>query len=135
MTRPTSLQTYHQIQREGLLSKMRWQVYDAVFRHGPCTSAEAFSKMQKTGKSPLSQSRARFTELRNAGVLQELDIRKCTVTGRQVIVWEVTKKLPSKLARRAKPTRKQLEDEIYELKKENARLRGELDGQQLTLVR
>jgi hypothetical protein len=42
----------------------------------------------------LSQSRARFTELRELGVIYEKGIKKCSVTGRNVIEWDLTDRLP-----------------------------------------
>lgn len=46
------------------------------------------------GRNVLSQSRARFTELRNLGVIYEKGIKQCSVTGRNAIEWELTNKLP-----------------------------------------
>lgn len=102
MARDTSIETYHQIEAEGLLSAMRFRVYSTVFHMGPCTSGEAFSYLQRHGfrDGPLTQSRARFTELRDLGVLQELGERPCSITGRTAILWDVTSKLPAGVLRK-----------------------------------
>jgi hypothetical protein len=94
-TRKTSRDVYHQIKAEGLLSKMRMEVLAAIYLVAPCTSAEAFAVMIK-GRNPLSQSRARFTELREWGVIKEIGVRKCKITGRKVIEWDLTGDLPVK---------------------------------------
>ena len=37
----------------------------------------------------------RLTELMNMGVIYEKSIRKCTITGRNVIEWDLTDNLPT----------------------------------------
>lgn len=96
--RQTSIDCYNQIKSEGLLSKMRMKVYETLLNSAPCTSAEAFKSML-TKENQITQSRARFTELRELGVIYEKGIKKCTVTGRKVIEWDLTDKLPLKVIR------------------------------------
>lgn len=91
--RQTSIDCYRQIQAQGLLSKQRFEVYEAICNSAPCTSSEAM-KGRLNSTSVLSQSRARFTELRELGVIYEKGIKKCTVTGRNVIEWDLTDRLP-----------------------------------------
>jgi hypothetical protein len=92
-TRKTSIDCYNEIKANGLLSKKRLQVYTAILKNAPCTSGEAFATMT-TKENQISQSRARFTELRQLGVIYEKGVRKCRVTGRSVIEWDLTNKLP-----------------------------------------
>ncbi|MBT8245287.1 hypothetical protein [Winogradskyella sp.] len=95
-TRQTSIDCYHQIKKEGLLSKSRLEVYEAMLRHAPCTASEIFSYARlKTNQS------GRFTELRELGVIYERGVRECRITGRKVIEWDLTDKLPSKVKRKA----------------------------------
>ena len=94
-TRQTSIDCYHQIKAEGLLSKRRFEVYQAIFRKAPCTSSEAMQGLLNAG-NVLSQSRARFTELRELGVIYEVRERKCRITGRVVIEWDLTDNLPTR---------------------------------------
>ena len=97
MVRDTSIEAYNKIKENGLLSKRRWQVYDVVYNHGPMTSGEAFKILNNgSATKSLTQSRARFTELREMGVFVELGERTCSVTGHAAILWDVTSKLPIK---------------------------------------
>ena len=95
-TRQTSIDCYNKIKSEGLLSKMRLKVYEAILRKAPCTSGEAFATMT-TKENQISQSRARFTELRELGVIYEVQNRKCSITGMSVIEWDLTDRLPIKI--------------------------------------
>ncbi len=90
--RETSLRAYHYLVDEGILPIRRREVYEALFHHGPGTSAEMFSKIGefKSNHTPITSSRSRFTELRDMGLFKEVGTRKCTVTGREAIVWDVT---------------------------------------------
>jgi len=98
MVRTTSIEVYKQLEASGELSAKRWEVYATVYNHGPMTSAEAFAKLN-AGKNlkSLTQSRARFTELRGMQLLKEVGERECKITGYKVILWDVTDQLPLKL--------------------------------------
>lgn len=39
--RQTSIDCFNQIKKEGLLSKRRLEVYEAIFKNAPCTTNEA----------------------------------------------------------------------------------------------
>lgn len=105
-TRQTSIDCYNEIKENGLLSKKRLQVYTAILQNAPCTSGEAFATMT-TKENQISQSRARFTELRELGVIYEKGVRKCRITGRNVIEWDLTDRLPKdiKLSNNSKKLR------------------------------
>ena len=91
-TRQTSIDCYNKIRQEGLLSKRRLEVYEALLSSAPCTSSEAIRNAKTTfGVFGVS---SRFTELRDLGVIYEKDVRPCRVTGRNVIEWDLTDKLP-----------------------------------------
>jgi hypothetical protein len=92
-TRQTSIDCYNQIKAQGLLSKQRFEVYEAICNSAPCTSSEAM-RGRLNSTNVLSQSRARFTELRELGVIYEKGFKKCTLTGRNVIEWDLTDRLP-----------------------------------------
>lgn len=136
MTRETSIDVYRQIEAEGLLSKMNFEVYSTVFHHGPMTSGEAFYEMNRgRPMKALTQTRARFTDLRNAGALKELGTRSCKITGRTAIVWDVTARIPDMAAIRGlQPKKKMIETEKYQamvnelsfLRIENTTLRRQL---------
>tara|TARA_R110000744_G_scaffold334086_1_gene439458 strand:+ start:57 stop:479 length:423 start_codon:yes stop_codon:yes gene_type:complete len=107
-TRQTSIDCYNEIKANGLLSKKRLEVYEAILKKAPCTSGEAFATMT-TKENQISQSRARFTELRELGVIYEKDVRKCRITGVNVIEWDLTNKLPinAKLSKTNKKDKKE----------------------------
>lgn len=96
--RQTSIEAYNFIKFNNILSERRWQVYDVVFHHGPMTSAEAFVILNRLYPiKNLTQSRARFTELRDMGAFYEVKVRQCSVSGMQAIEWDVTNRIPGKL--------------------------------------
>jgi len=93
--RQTSIDVYHQIESEGLLSKRRWEVYHILFNHGPMTSNETFDYSKLHGVDGYRHNaNARMTELRELGVVQEIGTTLCSKTGRRVILWDVTSNLP-----------------------------------------
>jgi len=94
--RRTSLEAYTQIKESGLLSGRRWQVYDALYHHGPCTASELFYKMRNMRNPSHSNVTTRLGELRDMGVAYEVRERLCSITGRNVIEWDVTERLPVK---------------------------------------
>ena len=113
-TRQTSIDCYNKIKEEGLLSKMRLKVYEAILRKAPCTSGEAFAVMT-TKENQISQSRARFTELRELGVIYEVQNRKCSITGMNVIEWDLTDNLP-KEAKLRKTKKDRVNDALESLR-------------------
>lgn len=97
MTRQTSIDAYNTIKNNGLLSERRWQVYDALYKYGPCTCSELFKfmKIQNHGANPAIHVRLR--ELERAGCITEIGTRLCAITGMTVIDWDVTSDLPVKV--------------------------------------
>lgn len=107
MTRLTSIEAYNKIKADGLLSKRRFEVYSTLFKYGPMTANETFSKMYDKNTGPTnaaSNSAARFSELRQQGVIYEVKERKCKITGMNVIEWGVTNNLPVKIKKEKKIT-------------------------------
>ena len=94
-TRQTSIECYNKIKQEGLLSKRRMEVYETLLSSAPCTSSEAIRNAKTTfGVFGVS---SRFTELRDLGVIYEKGEKQCSITGRNVIEWDLTDKLPIKI--------------------------------------
>ena len=91
-TRQTSIDCYNKIKQEGLLAKRRFETFDAIFKAAPCTRQEALEHTNPV--NALSLSAARFTELRRLGVIYEKGEKKCNITGRNVIEWDLTDRLP-----------------------------------------
>jgi len=119
MIRQTSIEAYNFIKENGSLGVKRWEVYDVLFKHGPLSASEIYNILKKQNEHkfvskislPNWNTRARLTELREMGVAIERGIKVCSVSGRNVILWDVTKNLPKKLDKdkSKKPTRKHLE--------------------------
>jgi chromosome segregation and condensation protein ScpB len=87
--RQTSIDTFNQIKEEGLLSNMRLKMLEAILNNAPCTASEAFKVLGcKTNQS------GRITELKELGVIYEVQTRICNVTGRSAIEWDLTDRLP-----------------------------------------
>ncbi len=99
--RRNSIRVYHEIEAEGLLSKRRWEVYSALFKHGPCTANELYRQMKAEGHVSVKNQQANLTprlgELRELGCVYEVRKRPCNVTGRkEVIEFDVTDRRPEK---------------------------------------
>jgi hypothetical protein len=92
--RQTSIDCYNQIKAEGLLSKRRLEVYEALYKNAPCTTNEALKDIFISDGNYRSNEGSRTTELRDLGVIYERGIKKCSITGRNVIEWDLTDKLP-----------------------------------------
>ena len=115
-TRQTSIDCYTQIKQEGLLSKMRFKVYEGILKNAPCTSAEVLSTLLSKN-SAITSSRARFTELRELGVIYEVQNRKCTITGRTSIEWDLTDRLPVNIKKINKSKKHRVNDALKSLRK------------------
>jgi hypothetical protein len=93
--RQTSIDCYNQIKKEGLLPKMRFKTYEVMLKIAPCTASEVQREMgfYDGGRDCMK----RIPELRKSGVVYEKGTRICKVTGRNVIEWDLTDKLPIKI--------------------------------------
>lgn len=113
--RETSLETYNYIMESGLLSKRLRKAYGVFYLHGPLTGQELNSRMEGDGAWKLC------SPLKEMGVLQEVEKRRCKVTGRMAFAWDVTANIPMKPAKR-----KTKDDIIRELRAELRALKREL---------
>ena len=113
-TRQTSIDCYNEIRANGLLSKRRFEVYEALLSSAPCTSSEAIRNAKTTfGVFGVS---SRFTELRDLGVIYEVRTRECTVTGRNVIEWDLTDRLPVNIKKSNKTKKHKINDALNSLR-------------------
>ena len=109
-TRETSIDCFNQIKEEGLLSKRRLEVYEALLSTAPCTSSEAIRNAKTTfGVFGVS---SRFTELRDLGVIYEKCVRPCRITGRNVIEWDLTDRLPVDIKKSNKTKKQRINDAL-----------------------
>lgn len=83
-TQDTSRESYRILIASGQLRGQQAQALEAVTRHGPATSGEI---IQTLGPN-VNLWRARFTELQGRGLIVEVGQRRCTITGRNAIVWQ-----------------------------------------------
>jgi hypothetical protein len=92
-TRTTSINCYNQIKAEGLLSKLRLRTLDAMLYSSPCTAGELQSYIDQN-QIQVKHAWKLLSQLRDLGVVYEKSERKCRVTDRLVIEWDLTDKLP-----------------------------------------
>ncbi len=93
--RQTSIDAYRQIEAEGLLAKQQFRVYEILFHHGPLTYSEVILHAKNLASFVSSSGyQACLCHLRDSGAIREVDTVKCPVTGRNVILWDVTPDLP-----------------------------------------
>lgn len=99
MVRKTSLDTYHKIESEGLLSQRRWQVYKTLYKIGPATGTQIALIVKKEfgGWGQSETIRNRLTELRDLGVVDEITEAPCPETGNTVIWWATNDNTPVKV--------------------------------------
>ena len=95
-TRQTSIDCYNQIKAQKLLSKLRLMTYNAMLNSAPCTAGELQEYIEKN-QIKVKHAWKLLSQLRDLGVIYEKRERKCNVTGRNVIEWDLTDKLPIKL--------------------------------------
>lgn len=100
MSRETSIAVYQQIEAQGLLSKRRFEVYSYLFNNGPATQMETTKVLCKDGLITQHSYTPRFAELEKMGVIKIVGERTCTVTGRNVLSWDVTDSLPTEYERK-----------------------------------
>jgi len=112
--RKTSIATYIDIERSGLLSKKRLEVFRILHDEGPLTGAQVSKIHGETyGANTVSETvRNRITELYEYGVVEEAGKGPCPITGREVIIWQVSGRMPVKPPK--KQTFRQKKDELLE---------------------
>lgn len=118
--RQTSVESYNFIRESGALSKLRWTVYDYIYNKGPSTQREVVLALSQEKESNGTFS-SRFSELKRLGLLSEVGTTECKFTGRKVLLWDVTDKLPRVITRR-----EQLEEQISNTRAKLLRLETEL---------
>ena len=116
-TRQTSVDCYNQIKDEGLLSKMRFHVYESIFLNPKQTAGELSECLNSKGvKIRHGSVNGRLTELRDLGVIYERDVRPCKVTGRNVIEWDMTDTLPVEIKNSNKTKKQKINDALNSLR-------------------
>lgn len=91
--RQTSINCYNQIKSEGLLSKLRLLTYHSMLHSAPCTAGELQEYIDKN-QVRVKHAWKLLSQLRDLGVIYERTERVCNITGRIVIEWDLTDRLP-----------------------------------------
>lgn len=84
--RETSVQTYHEIEDEGLLGEMQLKVFNALKELGEASDREIAHYL--SAEDPNSV-RPRRKELSDLDLIMEAGKRHCTVSGRMVLIWTI----------------------------------------------
>lgn len=118
-TRATSIESYHYLVENKILGKRQMEVYEILFHYGPLTANEVFNVLKSRVDRKFlfdSNTRARFTELRDMDLIQENGTKICSITGRNVILWCITGRLP-----RQKP-KSDIQEKIHKINKQIMKL-------------
>ena len=118
MTRRTSIQAYREIEANGLLGQLQFDVYRVLYEKGPCTQGEVAAELglDKSIATP------RFAELERRGVIEFLRERPCRISNKKCREYDVTDLVPLKeaapeeKAETLKQTVERLKAEMAELK-------------------
>jgi hypothetical protein len=89
MPRPTSTVAWNALVASGRLSSIYQKVIQALLTHGDCTAKEIERHSQHPGIWK------RTSELRDDGLIIELRVRTCNVTGELAIEWSLPADPPS----------------------------------------
>ena len=108
--RKTSAETYRAIKAEGLLSKRRMQVYEFIYKNGPCTLKQICKALVTNHNQ--SSFPGRVTELTQMGAVVDVGETTCEDTGRKVTLWQTTNKIPVPYS--GKKSNKQIIKELTE---------------------
>jgi len=113
-SRNTSIKAYNEIMSEGLLGKRQMQVYSTLYAIGPATAAEVSEADTGSFTNPSKgdNSHARLSELTEMGSVEQVGQKKCSITGREAILWDVTSAIPKKYVK--KPTKLALLEQDFE---------------------
>jgi len=113
--RKTSLRAYNEITLNGSLTRRRMEVYKLLYEYGPLTSGELFSIMTglNLGQNAIKNADRRLPELRDMGVAAEVGEKVCELSGKKVILWDVTDGLPNPLPKKKTKTEIAVEDALY----------------------
>ena len=114
-TRATSINCYNQIKAEGLLSKLRLRTLNAMLYSAPCTAGELQNYIDQN-QIQVKHAWKLLSQLRDLGVIYEKSERKCKVTDRLVIEWDLTDKLPIKSTTTSNTKKQRVEDTINTLR-------------------
>lgn len=120
--RTTSLAAWEEVNRTGVVSRMRKVVYNELYLHGPLTGTELDQRLASDGGR--GHYHKRLSELREMGLVVEVGERPCSVSGKTAVAWDVTSNMPVGLTRAPKKSRAQLEHENVVLRAQVEKLKA-----------
>lgn len=85
--RETSIESFHRIKENGVLTKFELLVYAAIFDIGPATIKEVCVKLAPRPETSISPV---FARLERKGAIKTIGKRKCKITGYTVLNWDHT---------------------------------------------
>tara|TARA_R110001632_G_scaffold164037_1_gene282439 strand:- start:199 stop:612 length:414 start_codon:yes stop_codon:yes gene_type:complete len=112
--RQTSIDCYNAIKAEGLLSKRRFETYEAMVKIAPCTASEVQKSINyfNGGRDCMK----RISELNKLGVIYDKRTRTCNVTGRNVVEWDLTDRLPVNVKRSTNTKKHRINEALNSLR-------------------
>jgi hypothetical protein len=108
MSRRTSYEAYRALEASGVLTTLRGKVYAWLYSNGPATQNEINQYGFPGTKT--DSIKPRLAELRRMGLVHEVGTRECAITGRNVIVWDVTGNTPPDVYVKPKTTKQRLRE-------------------------
>jgi hypothetical protein len=93
--RETSVEAYQYLVESGNLAKQHAEAYDILYRFGPMTTNELYQHTRSYEHSIdfRHNQNARMSELHRQGLIQKIGTRPCKITGRRVLLWDVTSRV------------------------------------------
>ncbi len=88
--RETSIKTYHEIISEGIVGKRQEQVMIALRQIAPATD-RMITNYLKVGDPNIVRPRRK--DLVDMGIVEEVFVDKCKISGRTSIYWNIKKKI------------------------------------------
>jgi len=92
----TSIESYREAQRSGLISQRQLQVLEFVIANEPCSQGDVSRHFADASSS----FQPRFRELEDAGLIEQRGTKRDPATGREVKAYVATGKLPTATMRR-----------------------------------
>ena len=86
--RETTLEAYLKIKQSGLLSDLRWRVFECLCNHEDSTANELRMFMDPTANSGVFSTR--LSELERLGYVYVSGKRPCTTTKHNAVTWAIT---------------------------------------------
>lgn len=118
----TSIETYNKINHSGLLKKLRLEVYNYIYEHGPCSMMQCNQDLN-SGKYSNGSYTSRFNELEKRGVIEVVGKQTSPHTGHSENLYDTTDNEPLNLPKVV--TKK---EQIKKLTEENAKLKLVIRG-------